>query len=355
MIQVKTFTTWGCRIEKEGWDCIWAAPVVSRSHPCRQGQAEPELNSRGWQRLLGGLSHHLERAVRTSLGCERSSRQWDLSELHWCAFSPWASLIFIFTCHWPGTISVSADRQFPVPSCPNCAEQDRRRDSSFRGMEWFWGPCRSFVLSGMYQSTWRQLWDVSQGVQWALPAEHFSMAHFQGPCAVSHELKGIHKRGCSCLSCPLSTASESGQDSIQEDKCKQEWSPAPEVIEKPVKLAGEVWCISLMDHPWKETTQLQLWCIRSPQTSRNNSTSHQEFTSMNESSSTVSCNPLHSRLPQDWTPKCSMGAHHVPLGPGSLLHQASLCGWPNSFFQVYLTNWKKDLGTQNAALKLHRC
>lgn len=161
MTQVKTFCT-RCRIEKEGWDYIWPAAVVSRNKflpkwqrlvwPYRQGQAQPELNSRGWQRLQGRLSYHLGRAVGTFLGCERSSQQWDLSELHWCAFSPWALLIFIFTCHWPGNISASIERQFPVLSCPSCIYIARTESGAAVLEGWsdsgvLAGP---FVFSGMH-------------------------------------------------------------------------------------------------------------------------------------------------------------------------------------------------------------
>lgn len=175
MTQVKTLPHEGAELKRKAGIVSGQLLLYQEMHLCRQGQAQPELNSRGWQ--SSGDFPWVWKEL-TAVGCE------------WAAlvcFSP--SLIFIFTCHWPGNISESVDT---VPCSQLSQLLIARTEGGTALLEGFWGPCRSCVLSGMHQSTWRQLWDVSQGVQWALPAEHFSMAHFQGPCAVSHELKGTH-------------------------------------------------------------------------------------------------------------------------------------------------------------------
>lgn len=261
MTQVKTFTTWGCRIEKEGWDCIWAAPVVSRSASLQTGQAEPELSSRGWQRLLGGLSHHLGRAAGTFLGCERSSQQWYLSELHWCAFSPWPSLIFIFTRHWLGTSVYLQTHSslFPaVPTAQSKPEGGTAGLESWSDFEILAGPLFFLACTRALEGSSEMFprvcngpcllstsaWPISRvPVQWVESWKEYtkeavlvSPAPFLQPLRVA---RTAYRR---------ISASRS-------EVLLHKW-----LRSLLNKIAGEVWCVSLMDHPWKETTQLQLWC-----------------------------------------------------------------------------------------------
>lgn len=330
MTQVKTLPHEGAELKRKAGVVSGQFLLYQEMHLRRQGEAQPELNSRGWQRLLGGLSHHLGRAVGTFLGCERSSQQWDLSELHWCA-----SLIFIFTCHWPRNISVSVDT---VP-CSQLSQLLIARTEGGTALLEGWSQFEVLTGPVFFLACTRALegssemfprvcngpslqstsaWPISRvPVQWVMSWKEYtkevalvSPAPFLQPLRVA---RTAYRR---------ISASRS-------EVLLQKW-----LRSLLNKLADEVWCIKSYGSSLEGNYITSVMMDKITTDLNKHSTSHQEFTSMNESCSTESCNPLHSRLPQDWTPKCSLGAHHVPLRPISLLHQASPCGWPNLFFQV---------------------
>lgn len=208
LTQVQTFTTWGWRIGKEGWDYIWPAPVVSRNAPLQKKQqrlvrghrltmqtgtgtvrAEPRrvAETAGWAQSPQEEQQGLPLLLALPGGCGRSLRQWDLSELHWCAFRSCALLISRFMCCWSGSMSVPVGRQFPVHSYPSCiclARSERGGTAVWKRQSDFLDPCRSLPF------LWHELEHLEVSSKMCSVSHNgpctvrFSMAHLQRPCAV---------------------------------------------------------------------------------------------------------------------------------------------------------------------------
>lgn len=296
MTQIKTLPHEGAELKRK------AGIVYLASSCCIKKciSADRDRHSQSWTQEGG-------RAVGTFLGCERNSQQWDVSELHWCAFSP--SLIFIFTCHWPGNISVSVDSSL-FPAVPTAHSKDRRRHSTSRGI------LRSLQVLCSF-------WHAPEHLKAALrcfpgcamgPAcRALQHGPFPGSlCSESWAEKNTQKRLLLSLLPPFYSLWEwpgqpiGGEVEAGVKSCsRSDW----EVLNK---LAGEVWCIKSYGSSLGGNYTTSVMMDKITTGLNKHSTSHQEFTSVNESCSTDSCNPLHSRLPQDWTPKCSVGPIMYP-------------------------------------------
>lgn len=173
---------------------------------------------------------------------------------------------------WPGNISDSVETL--LPAVPAAYGQKGAQQFYRDGV--IWG---SLQVLGFFWHALEHLKATLRcfpGLQWALPAVHFSMANSQGPCAVSHELKGIHEEVVLVSPAPFLQPLRVARTAYRRISASRSEVLLQKWLRSLLnKLAGkvdrEVWCIKSyrMDHPWKEITQLQLWCLRSPQTSTN--------------------------------------------------------------------------------------
>lgn len=127
-------------------------------------------------------------------------------------------------------------------------KEDRTVLERQRAQSNFWTLSGPFVLSGMNQSILQQLWNVLWSPQPTMgPTMNQPWVFQPDPLAVFP--KGAYRTSCLCLSCPLSTDSESCQDirltTSRDQVLPQEWLRG--LLDKLPAQAGkgdwEGWCL----------------------------------------------------------------------------------------------------------------